>query len=98
MQFDLEPGGCDSLSAIANHTRLQRNVRTVRLRLRRGLRDFPSFTEWCSATAYEHIPWASKDSGEHVHPRSQSMAQEEWDALSDNARRRFYEEYESDER
>ena len=42
--FDLEPGGCDSLAAIARHPRLQRNVRTVRLKRRNGLRDFPDFS------------------------------------------------------
>ncbi|KAL6717747.1 hypothetical protein ACLMJK_003832 [Lecanora helva] len=96
--FDLEPGGCDSLAAIARHPKLQRNLHTVYLRHRRGLKSFDSFEGWCPATIYEHIPWQREDGPEYILPSSYSMSQEEWDALNEKDREHLYEEYEGDKR
>ena len=96
--FDLEPGGCDSLAAIACHPKLQRNLHTVHLKRRGGLKNFDGLTEWCSATVYEHIPWQREDGPEYVLPSSHSMSQDQWDALNEKDRQDLYEEYEGDER
>ena len=95
--FDLEPGGCNSLAAIARHPKLQRHLHTVRLQRRRGLKSFESFEGWSGATVYEHIPWQWKDDPEHVLPSSHSMSQDQWDALSEDDRQHLYEEYQGDE-
>ena len=98
VSFDLEPGGCDSLAAIARHPKLQRNLHTVHLKRRRGLKSFDGLTDWCSATVYEHIPWQSEDGAEYVLPNSHSMSQDQWDALNEDDRQHLYEEYQGEER
>ncbi|KAK6442248.1 hypothetical protein LTR95_001523 [Oleoguttula sp. CCFEE 5521] len=95
--FDLEPGGCDGLASIAESTRLQHHVHTVRLCRRRGLRLFRSFDDWHDSNIYEHIP----DIMLFGEPRplrtdSRLLSRDQWAALGDDARRIMYEEYQLD--
>jgi len=91
ISFDLEPGGCDRLTAIASQSRLQQNVRTIHLARRTGFKSFSHYAEWCESTIYEYEPWSSME----VDPPSpSSMSQEQWKSMAETDRQCLYEEYE----
>ena len=89
ISFDLEPGGCDGLAAIASQPDLQQEVRTIHLGRRTGFKCFSHHAEWCESTIYEH-KWSSKE----VDPSPSSMSQEQWRSMTERDRQCLYEEYE----
>ncbi|KAG9628270.1 hypothetical protein KCU64_g17931, partial [Aureobasidium melanogenum] len=101
--FDLDVGGIDGLVNIAKSPTLREHVQTIRLHRRSGPKDFGAYEDWHELSVYEYIvPEGLDDDGhddsksdyEVKAPTESPMSKQEWEALSDIARRHLYEDYE----
>lgn len=96
--FDLEPGGCNGLAAVAKSSSLADHVRIVHLQRRSGLKVFSNFGDWCNANIHTYIPHdlESEDQDTPILDATQRMSREEWIDMEDRERQALYEEYKSE--
>lgn len=100
LSFNLDAGGVDRLSAIANSERLRANVHELVLRRNYGLRNFVvGFDEWESAVLWEFPRFRELEDGHRdtadVGP-DVFMSAQEWANLPTEERLRLFEQYEHD--
>lgn len=100
LSFNLDAGGVDRLSAIANSERLRANVHELVLRRNYGLRNFViRFEEWESAVLWEFPRFHEFEDGHRdtadVGPDGVISAQE-WADIPIEERLHLFEQYEHD--
>jgi hypothetical protein len=101
--FDLDVGGIDGLVNIAESPNLRQHVHTIRLHRRSGPKNFGAFEDWQGLIVHEYVAPEGLDDDDFDVSRSEygidrlterPMHKQEWEALSNIARRHLYDDYE----